>query len=634
VPHDPWNQSQRSPSGRSSPRAPLRAEVGSPNWPHFVEFSEDAQETPGVVSSATWRYGRVGPRCTPLVGLRGSVEEMAELVEGPRRRRLSPEVGSASATPVNMDGLHPCRSPRRSGVYAKGQAPHEVKAWSCSQETVHSNAVGSAVRGRGHSDDHTWSFIPDSREHCPQSTDSAGLEMRTGLASVSKDLDDVRLGMSCMDLPADLSGVSSESSCDSRSTSVGPSSSSGPLSSSSSGEGIKGLASKREVRTVQQLGGVAHTEFVAGAASDQLWNPLYTSALDAIGMAAASPSHAADCNSRNQEIEPLEPEAEPKEPLTEGDCLGVEVVCVCPYSHDQGMSQCPSTRSPSSRSCSSFAETATGNTFGPWHAEIGVHTLCGRKRMHPRWVNQDAHLRKELPDGRWLVAVFDGHGEWGHLISHRACELFDEISPFHLGAGRGCSVDSFDQLFAQTQAVLASEGLSALSGTTASCAVIDSEAQTVVFAHVGDSTMLLTKDGEVVYGTHDHKFDQESERRIQCWGGEIRHEKGGRRLFARGMPGPGLAVGRALGDLEASKLGLLSKPAVSPSFHFGPGSSLVVASDGVWDMITREEAAVLLLEAESPQSAACDLVADARKNWLVHGDIDDITALVVEPALL
>merc|ERR1712211_3633 len=97
------------------------------------------------------------------------------------------------------------------------------------------------------------------------------------------------------------------------------------------------------------------------------------------------------------------------------------------------------------------------------------------------------------------------------------------------------------------------------------------------------------------------------------------------------MPGPGLAVGRALGDLEASKLGLLSKPAVSPSFHFGPGSSLVVASDGVWDMITREEAAVLLLEAESPQSAAYDLVADARKNWLVHGDIDDITALVVVP---
>jgi len=338
-----------------------------------------------------------------------------------------------------------------------------------------------------------------------------------------------------------------------------------------------------------------------------------------------------------------EPEAEPLKPHAEESYVDgrfvrrhgsrSEVVNVCP-NRGQRFSQStgpPSVASLDDLNSEPLSPWGTGSTT--WRPDIGTFTIAGRKRAHPQWINQDAQLTKELADGRWLIAVFDGHGEYGHYISSRACNLFDEIANYHLGIGFGDSKDNFDGLFAQTQAVLASEGLCNLSGTTASCAVIDVDAQTVVFAHVGDSTMLLAKNGDVLHVTCDHKFDAETEQRIQAWGGEIRDEKGGRRIFSRGGIGPGLAVGRALGDLDASKLGLLSKPEISPVLSFGPGYAITVASDGVWDMISCEEAAQILLDAEDPQTAAEYLATDARKEWLVHGDIDDITAVVIELAL-
>ena len=63
-----------------------------------------------------------------------------------------------------------------------------------------------------------------------------------------------------------------------------------------------------------------------------------------------------------------------------------------------------------------------------------------------------------------------------------------------------------------------------MAGTTAACALIDASKKTATLAHVGDSGILLVQDGVVVHASSDHKFDPDSERRINASGGEVRFQ--------------------------------------------------------------------------------------------------------------
>lgn len=59
---------------------------------------------------------------------------------------------------------------------------------------------------------------------------------------------------------------------------------------------------------------------------------------------------------------------------------------------------------------------------------------------------------------------------------------------------------------------------------------------------------------------------------------------------------------------------------------------LVVASDGIWDVMSNEEAIGLAGAAASATDAARALVEAAEGRWLDHdngGYVDDITAVVV-----
>ena len=77
-------------------------------------------------------------------------------------------------------------------------------------------------------------------------------------------------------------------------------------------------------------------------------------------------------------------------------------------------------------------------------------------------------------------------------------------------------------------------------------------------------------------------------------------------------------------------------PDTTPELHFDtclwkvpPVSVLVVASDGVWDALTCQQAvtiaAATLLSSGSPEAAARQVVGTAR----ARGSTDDITALVL-----
>lgn len=274
----------------------------------------------------------------------------------------------------------------------------------------------------------------------------------------------------------------------------------------------------------------------------------------------------------------------------------------------------------------------------------GSYTRTGKKASNPDWQNQDASLVLPLGRSRTLLAVFDGHGRWGHLVAGRVREAVLAHALELVPQGPGPLAEDvaravLKRLFALAEDALAREVdctgrlLTEFSGTTATMALADAAAGRVAVAHVGDSALMLATGGQVFHRTVDHVVDAEAERRILLHGGEVQTFTisgiSARRVCMRGSQFPGLAMSRALGDSVAHNLGVSSEPEVHTGIPFAAGSVLVVASDGVWEKMSMPEVARRVWGIRDPQSAARTIVEAARAQWPQEGNIDDITAVVL-----
>ncbi|GAB4822394.1 hypothetical protein N2152v2_009440 [Parachlorella kessleri] len=253
--------------------------------------------------------------------------------------------------------------------------------------------------------------------------------------------------------------------------------------------------------------------------------------------------------------------------------------------------------------------------------------------------------------------------------------------------------DALEQAFSQAaQSIATVEGCDfSLSGATAvACLVLP---DSVVALWCGDSRAVVGRrglDGSCIATplTRDHKpGDPEEVARIRAAGGRVVRaqdksgnpigESGepcacavGRRVgpcrvtpnVPPGMPTPGLSVARAFGDLAMSSCGILPLPefAVLPrgtaagsspgtptsitslratqqaqyqklGGQQGPQEVLVAATDGLWDVLSNQEAVEQAFRAGSPEEAAQLLVEVARERWAAKScgrHADDITAVV------
>jgi len=110
----------------------------------------------------------------------------------------------------------------------------------------------------------------------------------------------------------------------------------------------------------------------------------------------------------------------------------------------------------------------------------------------------------------------------------------------------------------------------ALSGTTATLAVVDNRSKKLWVAHVGDSKCIICLNDKGKHKakevTIDHKptLPNEKKRIMQC-GGEVRKLEGDipHRVFVKGRAFPGLAMSRACGDLIANSVGVTCEPEIA-----------------------------------------------------------------------
>eukprot|EP00928_Gymnodinium_smaydae_P037077 TRINITY_DN25800_c0_g1_i1.p1 TRINITY_DN25800_c0_g1~~TRINITY_DN25800_c0_g1_i1.p1 ORF type:complete len:689 (+),score=137.50 TRINITY_DN25800_c0_g1_i1:80-2068(+) len=252
---------------------------------------------------------------------------------------------------------------------------------------------------------------------------------------------------------------------------------------------------------------------------------------------------------------------------------------------------------------------------------LGVFSQKGKKRGP----NQDGAFFLEFRDGDgsdiWMAAVCDGHGPTGHEISALVLDwlpLFVLREPT-MGREPGLIVprdpqavfDGITAAFARTAAVArkaSAEGSldQQLSGTT--CAFALCSRGVLHTAHVGDSRVLLGAlplpcegDGsssrvDVRGLTRDHKPEDPGEvERIRAQGGVVRQQ----RVWLGRWPHVGLNMSRSFGDALVHDVGVSADPDVAATFlePYSSGGSrqfVVLASDGVWEFMSNDEAGELV----------------------------------------
>eukprot|EP00262_Sarcandra_glabra_P017668 TRINITY_DN6134_c0_g1_i1.p1 TRINITY_DN6134_c0_g1~~TRINITY_DN6134_c0_g1_i1.p1 ORF type:complete len:295 (-),score=52.71 TRINITY_DN6134_c0_g1_i1:103-987(-) len=251
---------------------------------------------------------------------------------------------------------------------------------------------------------------------------------------------------------------------------------------------------------------------------------------------------------------------------------------------------------------------------GPIRITYGFSMVKG-KANHPM---EDYHVAKFVRvDGRelGLFAIYDGHlgdNVPAYLQKHLFSNILEE-GEFWADPSR-----SIPRAYERTdQEILSHSPDLGRGGSTAVTAILIN-GQKLWIANVGDSRAVLAKGGEVIQMTTDHEPNTER--------GSI-ETRGG---FVSNMPGDvprvngQLAVSRAFGD-KSLKSHLRSDPDVRHADISLDTDLLILASDGIWKVMSNEEAVDLAKKIKDPRTAAKKLTTEA----LNRDSTDDISCVVV-----
>ncbi|GFZ14537.1 protein phosphatase 2C family protein [Actinidia rufa] len=288
--------------------------------------------------------------------------------------------------------------------------------------------------------------------------------------------------------------------------------------------------------------------------------------------------------------------------------------------------------------------------------------------------NQDAMIVWENFGSRTdtvFCGVFDGHGPYGHLVAKRVRdslplklsapwevnkkgdEVLREISLNTAGSmnSEGISFVSADEDSRPSIDVEDMEKQSEIfhtlkesflkafkvidwelkmytnidcfcSGTTAVTLV--KQGQYLVIGNVGDSRAVLgTRDRDdslvAVQLTVDLKpnLPAEAERIRKCKGRvfSLRDEPEVARVWLPNNDSPGLAMARAFGDFCLKDFGLISVPEITCRCLTEKDEFVVLATDGIWDVLSNAEVVEIVASAPARSSAARALVESAVRAW-------------------
>jgi len=246
----------------------------------------------------------------------------------------------------------------------------------------------------------------------------------------------------------------------------------------------------------------------------------------------------------------------------------------------------------------------------------GIAETIGRRETM-----EDAHsVRSEEQLGIFSAEVYDGHS--GSLAAAIAAERLTPlfVEGQYTDKRKGHSTNRFTAE-ALRDAYLAIDRHIAEQGTASGAAAAALYIQKHVFLAVnaGDVRVVLGEGRKAITLTTDHKPDLPEERaRIEARGGAVVF------LDVARVQGS-LAMSRSLGDAGLKPF-ITAEPRVAEGRLGRKNDVAIIACDGLWDVVTAQEALAVARNSPRPEEAANRLLALAT----TKGSTDNITVIVLD----
>ncbi|XP_073031964.1 probable protein phosphatase 2C 14 [Primulina eburnea] len=222
-------------------------------------------------------------------------------------------------------------------------------------------------------------------------------------------------------------------------------------------------------------------------------------------------------------------------------------------------------------------EEGVGGDQGFCDYGVGVYSLKGKKKFM-----EDAHKILSSKDGikKEFFGVYDGHG--GSKAAEFVAEnlhlrIFEMLENASESEARE---EAIKDGYLKTDDEFLKQGF----GSGACCVTALIQGQELLVSNLGDCRAVLSRNGIAQGLTTDHCPTREDEqRRIEDKGGYVEFHRGAWRVHGT------LAVSRSIGDAHL-KDWVISEPDTK-IMHLKPDMDfLILASDGLWEEVTNQEA--------------------------------------------
>ncbi|KAM0912675.1 hypothetical protein ACQ4PT_012646 [Festuca glaucescens] len=260
-----------------------------------------------------------------------------------------------------------------------------------------------------------------------------------------------------------------------------------------------------------------------------------------------------------------------------------------------------------------------GEVWGSWKSEDGsMHCGYSSYRGRRQTMEDFYDIKSSKTDAKRInvFGVFDGHG--GSCAAKYLKEhLFENLlkHPAFITDTKSAISESYketDADFLAAETTICRDG-----GSTASTAIF--VGNHLYVANVGDSRAVISKAGKAIALSDDHKPNRSDEReRIENAGGVVT-------FSGTWRVGGVLAMSRAFGD-RLLKQFVVAEPEIQEQEIDDELEFLILASDGLWDVVPNEHAVAFVKEVVGPEAAARKLTEIAYR----RGSKDNITCIVVE----
>eukprot|EP00759_Apiculatamorpha_spiralis_P057192 PhF_6_TR8489/c0_g1_i1/m.13279/K14803/PTC2_3; protein phosphatase PTC2/3 len=266
--------------------------------------------------------------------------------------------------------------------------------------------------------------------------------------------------------------------------------------------------------------------------------------------------------------------------------------------------------------------------------DTGVSSIQGQRRtMEDQHVTAKTEGKSESPPVHFF-AVYDGHG------GTKCAEfLRDRLHKMVLDSDKVRDTPEcvLKEAIAQveTDFTTFSRESKDCSGSTAAVAIIVNN-DTLVTANVGDSEIVLCRAGKPLVLTTRHvPTNDDEQKRVLEAGGRMYRKRVGHPKFNPEFVS--LGVSRAIGDIgfkldeytDGKQSGVIADADTYVTQLTKDDSFLLMACDGLWDVITYDEVVVFCLDwmrkGKTPQDITDMLVQEA----LLKGSTDNVTCLFI-----